>query len=526
VIELATGLALRLLRREVHAVSKIVPRWEWRTFGETFGAADSAFSELSPDAVQDSDETYLLSPSSSAAVKLRGGLMDVKQLLEVNDDGLQQWLPVMKAEFPLSAADVAAVLDSFALAAPSPLTRTSYTWPEVLDEIAGTEPGLLAVDVHKTRRRYTIDGCMAELTDVRTEHATTRTLAIESTDPAQVSATVRELRMPTQANVSFAAGLKAMVGLGAERYAVIDVGTNSVKFHIGERAPDNAWRTIVDRAAVTRLGEGLEDTGQLSPEPIRRTSEAIVQMIEEARAQHVTAIAAVGTAGLRIAPNSVDLINAVRARTGVTVEVISGEDEARLACLGATAGIGGAEGTRVVFDTGGGSSQLTFGTGDHVDERFSVNVGAVRYTERYGLDRAVSQHVLDEALAAIAADLVRLDGRPAPDHLIGMGGTVTNLTAVKHGLEKYDPDIVQGSVLDQAEIDRQIELYRLRDAVDRRAIVGLQPQRADLILAGACVVRTLLGKLGRDSFVVSDRGLRHGVLIERFGHRREETADE
>ena len=98
-----------------------------------------------------------------------------------------------------------------------------------------------------------------------------------------------------------------------------------------------------------------------------------------------------------------------------------------------------------------------------------------------------------------------------------MGGAVTNITAVKHGLVTYDPAVVQGTVLDRAEIDRQIELYRSRDAEARRAIVGLQPKRAEVILAGACIVRTVMEKLGKESLTVSDRGLRHGVLAERFG---------
>jgi exopolyphosphatase/guanosine-5'-triphosphate,3'-diphosphate pyrophosphatase len=102
--------------------------------------------------------------------------------------------------------------------------------------------------------------------------------------------------------------------------------------------------------------------------------------------------------------------------------------------------------------------------------------------------------------------------------MVGMGGAVTNMAAVKHGLATYDPEVVQGTELDRAEIERQIELYRTRAAAARREIVGLQPARAEVILAGACVVLTVLKKLGRDSFTVSDRGLRHGVLVERFGH--------
>jgi exopolyphosphatase/guanosine-5'-triphosphate,3'-diphosphate pyrophosphatase len=98
-----------------------------------------------------------------------------------------------------------------------------------------------------------------------------------------------------------------------------------------------------------------------------------------------------------------------------------------------------------------------------------------------------------------------------------MGGATTNVAAVKHRLARYDPDVVQGTVLDRAEIDRQIELYRPMDAATRRSIVGLQPNRAEVILAGACIVRTVMAKLGKTSLTVSDRGLRHGVLAERFG---------
>jgi exopolyphosphatase/guanosine-5'-triphosphate,3'-diphosphate pyrophosphatase len=151
-----------------------------------------------------------------------------------------------------------------------------------------------------------------------------------------------------------------------------------------------------------------------------------------------------------------------------------------------------------------------------VDERFSVDVGAARYTERYGLDGAVSLDTLHEAMAAISADLSRIEGRPTPDELVAMGGAVTNITAVKHGLATYDPAVIQGTVLDRAEVDRQIEVYRSRDADARRTIIGLQPKRAEVILAGACIVRTVMEKLGKESLRVSDRGLRHGVLAERF----------
>jgi exopolyphosphatase/guanosine-5'-triphosphate,3'-diphosphate pyrophosphatase len=171
----------------------------------------------------------------------------------------------------------------------------------------------------------------------------------------------------------------------------------------------------------------------------------------------------------------------------------------------------------VVFDTGGGSSQFTFGRGEHVDERFSLDVGAVRFAERFRLDGPVTEDVLADAGRAICADLARLDGRPRPDVLVALGGVVTNLAAVRHALATYDPDVVQGTTLERDEVDRQIELYRTRTADERRQVVGLQPGRAEVILAGALIVRTTMQKLGCASLVVSDRGLRHGVLLERFG---------
>jgi exopolyphosphatase/guanosine-5'-triphosphate,3'-diphosphate pyrophosphatase len=493
----------------------VVPRWEWRCFGEHFGAAEAAFAALAPEQVVESSEVYLLSAAGSDVVKVRAELLDIKHLQQVDDDGLEQWMPVLKTPFPLTSADMNAVTAALGVSASTAAARTADSLDVLLRELVDPNPELRAVEVSKRRVRYTIGGCLAEVTDVRTERASTRSIAIESEDPRRVTATLRDLGLVPRPNVNYARGLRILERFGAERFAVIDVGTNSVKFHVGERGKAGGWRTIVDRAVVTRLGDGLQQTSQLGPEPMARTVEAIAGMAEEARQQRVGAVAAVGTAGLRAAANSADFVRAVEAQCGVVVDVISGEDEARLAYRAATTGLR-VQGSSVVFDTGGGSSQFTFGHEGRVDERFSVPVGAVRFTEQFGLDGVVSEDVLGAALAAIATDLDRLDGRARPETLLAMGGAVTNLAAVKHGLAEYDAQIVQGTVLDRAEVDRQIELFRSRNTAERRSVVGLQPERAEIILAGACIVRTVLDKLGKDSLTVSDRGLRFGVLADRF----------
>ena len=493
----------------------IVPRWEWRWFGPRLGPAESKLAAMTPVGVQESDETYLLSGAGDN-VKVRDALMDIKVLREVDRNGLEQWTPVMKAGFPLPASEVAKVFEALRLDPPA-LRRASYSLEEFINELAVPGGRIRAISVHKRRTRYSVGGCMAELSEVVADGKPTRTVAVESEDAAAVVAAVRSLRMGGYLNTSYPRGLAALIEGKPSRYAVIDVGTNSVKFHIGERDRDGKWRAVVDRAEMTRLGEGLEQHQVIGDAALERTTAAIAGMVDEAKRHEVLAIAAVGTAGLRIASNRDAVLASIEARTGLRIEVISGDEEGRLAYVAATSGLGLSAGSLVVFDTGGGSSQFTFGHDSSVDERFSVNVGAVRYTERYKLDGVVSAVVLHEAMAAIAADLSRIDGRPVPAALVAMGGAVTNITAVKHSLASYDPAIVQGTVLDRAEIDRQVELYRSRDADGRRTIVGLQPKRAEVILAGACIVRTVMEKLGKQTLTVSDRGLRHGVLAERFG---------
>ncbi len=468
---------------------------------------------MEPTGIQESDELYLVS-DTDANVKVRFDLMDVKILVETNADGLEQWRPIMKAQFPVPQSEVVRIFEALGQKAPQ-MARDSYTLDQFSADLA-PGAGLRPVNVHKRRVRYKVGGCTSEVTDVVADGIPTRTIAIESEDAAAVVAAVKSVGLWDYVNTSYGKGLTAALEKRPPRYAVIDVGTNSVKFHIAQRSPDGSWSRVVDRAEMSRLGEGSDTHDAIQPEPLARTAAAIKDMVDEAKREGALAIAAVGTAEFRIATNSADAIAAIKAAAGVEVEVLSGEDESRLAYLAAKSAAPAGATEVVVFDTGGGSSQFTYGSGANVNDRFSVNVGAVGFTEHYGLDNAVTAQVLDEALAAIAAGLADLHDHPRPNAVVGMGGAVTNMTAVSKNMSKYDPDAIQGSVLSKSEIERQIELYRSMSADERRTIAGLQPKRAEVILAGACIVRTILDELGADSFTVSDRGLRHGVVLERF----------
>jgi exopolyphosphatase/guanosine-5'-triphosphate,3'-diphosphate pyrophosphatase len=140
----------------------------------------------------------------------------------------------------------------------------------------------------------------------------------------------------------------------------------------------------------------------------------------------------------------------------------------------------------------------------------------VRLTEQFGLAAAVSAETLGAVLEAMGRELTRLEGLGRPETLVGMGGAVTNLAAVALSMTEYEPDRIQGHVLTRDELERQVDIYAGLDAKGRCAIPGLQPGRAEVILAGGLIVLSLLRKLDSDRLSVSDRGLRHGVLIDRF----------
>ena len=181
-------------------------RWEWRTFGERFGGAEERLGSIEPERVAESDETYLLSAEGVDAVKVRDGLMDVKHLEQVDDDGLELWKPVMKSPLPISAADARAVLAALRVSAS--LDSDTYDLADLARAAGGA---VRVVPVHKTRRHFTIGGCMAELTDLRTGDRSTRTIAIESEEPARVIAAVRDLGLGSRPNVSVPRGLRALV---------------------------------------------------------------------------------------------------------------------------------------------------------------------------------------------------------------------------------------------------------------------------------------------------------------------------
>src|SRR6478752_6182732 len=167
-------------------------RWEWRTLSERSDEAERRFETYPPGAVAESDEMYLLSLDREVSAKIRDGLMDVKVLKERRADGLEQWLPIMKAEFPISAAEAATLLDALG-AGPPPAGRATFTLDELLDDLIRPNPRLHDVAVHKLREHTTIGGCMAERATMRAGGGEQRSIAVEDEDPELVLQAAREV---------------------------------------------------------------------------------------------------------------------------------------------------------------------------------------------------------------------------------------------------------------------------------------------------------------------------------------------
>ncbi len=307
---------------------------------------------------------------------------------------------------------------------------------------------------------------------------------------------------------------------GPVKKAVIDVGTNSVKYCLAE-GQEGRFRILDDRVEIARLGEGLGASGQISAEALERNLKALEGFVARARGAGASEIAAVGTMALRTASNAGEFLKALKERTNLDLKVLSGEEEARLSYRAVMTLPGALKGRLVSFDTGGGSTEFAFCRDGKVKRQFSLDLGAVTATEAFFPTSPVEPGRLQWAMAALKRALKKGGLWGYGNALVGIGGSVTTLASVKLGLRRYAPEAVQGTVLTCQDLDCQIELYSSCSLSQRRKIPGLAPMRADVILAGACIVKAVMELLHRKSCTVSARSLRHGLLEELFAWSRQ-----
>ena len=301
------------------------------------------------------------------------------------------------------------------------------------------------------------------------------------------------------------------------RVAVVDIGTNSTRLLIADVA-DGAVSELDKRSTVTRLGEGVEATGRLGDAPRRRVTDTLETYAEAIEANGCERRFAVMTSAVRDAENGAEFAALVRERFGLDGRTLSGDEEARLTFLGATA-LREREGAAplVVVDIGGGSTELVFGTAGEIDFHVSTQVGVVRHTERH----LHGDPPAPEEMDALAADVRTVFEGAVPEEIrervqgaVAVAGTATSCAAIDLGLEPYDPSRTEGHAMTAGRLGEIRARLAALPLDERREVPGLHPDRAPTIVAGTILLGEVLRAFGLDGFEVSDRDILWGVALD------------
>jgi exopolyphosphatase/guanosine-5'-triphosphate,3'-diphosphate pyrophosphatase len=296
--------------------------------------------------------------------------------------------------------------------------------------------------------------------------------------------------------------------------ATVDVGTNTTLLLVARARPGGDVEVLAERAEITRLGRGIGTSGTLGTEAIARTLAALTEFATVARA-HGARIVAVGTEALRRAPNASDFLEPAARILGTPVEVIDGAREAALTFGAVLAAFPDARtGDLVVIDIGGGSTEIVIARAGEVDFRTSLPLGSVRLTERFVHGDPASDDEVAAVTGAVDAALAAVPFPRGQVQLVGVAGTVTSLAAMAQDLASYDPARVHGYRLGTDPLARQIDRLRHATQREREQMAGLDPRRADVILAGALILERIARAARVSEIRVSDRGIRWGLLHE------------
>jgi exopolyphosphatase/guanosine-5'-triphosphate,3'-diphosphate pyrophosphatase len=300
------------------------------------------------------------------------------------------------------------------------------------------------------------------------------------------------------------------------RVAAIDCGTNSIRLLIADLHADGPLTDVIRRMEIVRLGEGVDRTGRLADAAIERTRRVLSEYAGQVAGYGAARVRMVATSATRDAENAEDFRAMVRATLGAEPEVVSGDEEARLSFTGAVRGLpADAEPPYLVVDIGGGSTEFVVGEST-VDSAISVDIGCVRMTERHlpGDPPTRDQIAAAEAdiTAAVDRALDAVDGKRA-NTLVGLAGSVTTVVALARGLTEYDPSKIHHARVPYPEIVRVTGDLLAQTRAARLSTAVMHPGRADVIGAGALVLRVIMERSGADSVIASEHDILDGIAL-------------
>jgi len=300
------------------------------------------------------------------------------------------------------------------------------------------------------------------------------------------------------------------------RAATIDIGTNSVLLLVAD-SEGGALSPVLERATVTRLGEGVDRNRRLLDSACERTLACLTDYAAELSKLGVDRLDAVGTSAMRDAVGGQEFVARAAAILGVAPRVIDGNEEARLTFAGALSGLS-QTGKVTVFDIGGGSTEIIVGSSSASERRIaaaiSLDIGSVRLFERH----VQSDPPSAEELRSVQRDIaLALADAPKPEPgatLVGVAGTITQLAALELELVRYDSTRVHGYTLTRSAVDRLLTHLASLTLAQRRVLPGMEPARADVLVVGSAIAQAVLEWSGAAELVVSDRGVRWGLAEE------------
>lgn len=300
------------------------------------------------------------------------------------------------------------------------------------------------------------------------------------------------------------------------RVGAIDIGTNSVRLLVAEvdgTGRSANLRTLDRRMRITRLGQGVDGSRALAPEAVERTITVLREYRGVLDALGVARVRATATSAARDASNRDEFFTAAREQAGIEPELLSGEEEAGLSFLGATADLD-APAPFLVVDIGGGSTEFVLGT-DAPGSLVSLDIGCVRITEQFLRSDPPAPEELSNAVAIVRdhlADVERaVPGASDAATLVGLAGTVTTVAAVELGLAEYDRDKIHHFRLTKAAAEDVFRTLATEAAADRAHNPGLEPGRVDVIVGGALVLVTIMRSLGFEEVLVSEADILDGL---------------
>lgn len=300
------------------------------------------------------------------------------------------------------------------------------------------------------------------------------------------------------------------------KIGAIDIGTNSMRLLVAEYI-DGKLYNREKFVNTTRIGQGVDSEGYISEEAIERNIKALKEFSDIANEKGCEYIYCIGTSALRDSKNGNEFIDLAKVETNVDVDIISGEEESNLGFIGVLQGLDDTNNI-LVLDIGGGSTEFILGDESGIKYAKSENVGALRMTEKFLVTDPICENEFEDMsnfIGETISDTINILKEKNIRQIVGIGGTITSVSAINQELETYSMEKIHGSKVNEKELDNILQNLKKMTLNDKKNIKGLQPKRADIITAGVRILNIIMKKLEKENIIVSEYDNLEGLICQK-----------